>query len=468
MQSFLFIILLSFNMLAAQIESIKHYIQAGELKKAILMSDSIAGTVSKNSKTFQVADSLKQIALRTYIDFSVDEINMETQLAKRIGSYTQAQKTDWEKLNWLEYKIIDGQKKYFNRAAGNLKLRLKQQTDSANSHSESLDAFSKFKVSYLTQLLTVQRADSKPCAPQNYEISYTITLQPNVVPQGETIRCWMPWPKENHSRQADVKFISCNASTYQIAATKNAHRSIYIEQKTMNDKPTVFSISFSYTAFAQNFYESDMVALPYKKSSVLYKTYTREQQPHITFNSKIQKLTDELVGNEQNPLKVVAIIYDYICQHTIWSGAQEYSILECIPNYVLDNRKGDCGMQTFLFMSMARYKGIPVRWQSGWMMHPHEVNLHDWCEVYYEGTGWVPLDMSFQYMPSADKRIKNFYLTGIDAYRMIVNDDIAAKYQPRKKYFRSEPYDFQRGELEWRGGNIYFDKWDYHMDVVYK
>jgi hypothetical protein len=71
-------------------------------------------------------------------------------------------------------------------------------------------------------------------------------------------------------------------------------------------------------------------------------------------------------------------------------------------------------------------------------------------------------------MPSADRRIKDFYLTGIDAYRMIVNDDIAAKFQPRKKYFRSEPYDFQRGELEWRGGNIYFDKWDYHIDVEYK
>jgi hypothetical protein len=51
---------------------------------------------------------------------------------------------------------------------------------------------------------------------------------------------------------------------------------------------------------------------------------------------------------------------------------------------------------------------------------------------------------------------------------MIVNDDIAAKFQARKKYFRSEPYDFQRGELEWRGGNIYFDKWDYHIDVEYK
>jgi hypothetical protein len=24
--------------------------------------------------------------------------------------------------------------------------------------------------------------------------------------------------------------------------------------------------------------------------------------------------------------------------------------------------------------------------------------------------------------------------------------------------------DSQRGEVEWRGGNLYFDKWDYHFD----
>ena len=31
---------------------------------------------------------------------------------------------------------------------------------------------------------------------------------------------------------------------------------------------------------------------------------------------------------------------------------------------------------------------------------------------------------------------------------------------------RSEPYDFQRGELEWEGGNLYFDKWDWHMESL--
>jgi len=100
-------------------------------------------------------------------------------------------------------------------------------------------------------------------------------------------------------------------------------------------------------------------------------------------------------------------------------------------------------------------------------MHPHEVNLHDWCEVYYDGIGWVPLDMSFNLQKSDNLSEKEFYISGIDAYRLIINDGIGSRLVPGKKFPRSEPFDFQRGEVEWRGGNLYFDQWDYHMNVEY-
>ena len=124
-------------------------------------------------------------------------------------------------------------------------------------------------------------------------------------------------------------------------------------------------------------------------------------------------------------------------------------------------------MQTFLFISMLRYKGIPVRWQSGWKVPPGAKDLHDWCEVYYEGTGWVPVDVSYELQNSENKTLRDYYLSGIDSYRLIVNDGISGPLYPAKKYFRSEPYDFQRGEVEWKDGNLYFDKWDYDMKIVY-
>jgi transglutaminase-like putative cysteine protease len=178
-------------------------------------------------------------------------------------------------------------------------------------------------------------------------------------------------------------------------------------------------------------------------------------------------LSDSIVGNEKDPIKVVRKIYYWINENIPWAGALEYSTMPNIPEYVLNNRHGDCGMQTLLFMTLARYNGIPVKWQSGWYLFPGDVNLHDWCEVFYEGVGWVPLDMSFGLLPSEDQQIRDYYITGIDAYRFVVNDATGTRFTPSKRFMRSEPVDFQRGEVEWRGGNLYFDKWDYHMEVSY-
>ena len=45
------------------------------------------------------------------------------------------------------------------------------------------------------------------------------------------------------------------------------------------------------------------------------------------------------------------------------------------------------------------------------------------------------------------------------------NDDYGTAFQPKKKFFRSEPIDFQGGELEWSGGNLYFNNWNYKLEV---
>jgi hypothetical protein len=48
---------------------------------------------------------------------------------------------------------------------------------------------------------------------------------------------------------------------------------------------------------------------------------------------------------------------------------------------------------------------------------------------------------------------------------MVVNLDYGRELYPPKKSLRSEPADFQRGEVELDGKNLYFDAWDYNIDV---
>ncbi len=102
------------------------------------------------------------------------------------------------------------------------------------------------------------------------------------------------------------------------------------------------------------------------------------------------------------------------------------------------------------------------------MLHPGNVNLHDWCEVWYQNVGWVPVDVSFKLQQSPNKAVREFYISGIDAYRLVVNNDYGRSFQPPKYWPRSEPVDFQRGELEWEGGNLFFNKWSRNMEVSYK
>jgi hypothetical protein len=207
--------------------------------------------------------------------------------------------------------------------------------------------------------------------------------------------------------------------------------------------------------------------LPYDKSSNIYLKYTSEQLPHICFTDDIKRLADSITGNDTEPFSVVSKIYFWFKENIPWTAALEYSTIPNIPEYALLNKRGDCGIQTLLFISMLRYKGIPVRWQSGWMMPPEHQNLHDWCEVYYAGPGWVPVDISYDLQKSENTSARDFYLSGIDSYRLIVNEGIAGPLHPHKQYLRSEPYDFQRGEVEWSGGNLYFDKWNYDMKIKY-
>lgn len=50
---------------------------------------------------------------------------------------------------------------------------------------------------------------------------------------------------------------------------------------------------------------------------------------------------------------------------------------------------------------------------------------------------------------------------------MVVNNDYGMPLHPAKRYPRSETVDFQRGEVEWRGGNLYFTQWSYDMQIEY-
>jgi hypothetical protein len=438
---------------------------SGNFQKVSQLSDSLKTAFPGDTILVWRLDSLTEMCHRISFDFSLSEDNISARLQRVMGDFTPEQKTHWEKAGLLEYRVIDGEKRYFKRAATNLRLLLAHQEKSKLPQTTfQPDKSDSFRIEKAKQVISLND-NGLPVDPVNIRIIYTLTVDADAVPDGETVRCWLPFPKESHARQQEINLIRTAPGNHFIAPDSSGQRSLYVEQAASAGKPTVFELELSYRPFAQYFNLDSLPKLPYDKTSAFYRKYTSEEKPHIVFTDKIRHLSDSIVKGETDPVEKVRKIYYWINTQIPWAGALEYSTMPNIPEYVMDNRHGDCGMQTLLFMTLARYNGIPVKWQSGWYFFPDEVNLHDWCEVWYEGTGWVPLDMSFGLLPSENKQIREYYISGIDAYRFIVNDATGTPFIPEKKHFRSEPVDFQRGEVEWKGGNLYFDQWDYHMEV---
>ena len=65
-------------------------------------------------------DTLALIEERTALDFPYTEKQIDRQLKKRIGRLSAEEKTEMERRNWLEYRIINGEKRYFSRLTRNL------------------------------------------------------------------------------------------------------------------------------------------------------------------------------------------------------------------------------------------------------------------------------------------------------------------------------------------------------------
>lgn len=449
------------------ITELENMVMAGDFKKVGHFCDSIRVGCQLTSDQALKLDSIQEICRRISLDFRLSEEDVKKQLSIYFPAMDSTLFRRWVESGKLEMKLIDGQKRYFSHAVSNLfRLDDEAMTFKEKVDGHSVDSLAIFCLEHTQKVISQTKNLGEPTAVQKFRLNYTVNLKRNAVPDGALVRCWLPFPREGISRQKNIRMVKSEPEHAVIADNSNLQRSVYLEKKAKKDQPTEFNLEFDVETAAQYFDLQPEMIKPYCTESEIYRQFTQERKPQIVFSPEIRKLAERILKGETNPLLKVRKLYRWINDSVRWASALEYSTMMNIPHYVLATHHGDCGMQTLLFMTLARSQGIPVKWQSGWMLHPHQVNLHDWCEVYFEGIGWVPLDQSFGLQDSKEPKIRDFYMTGIDSYRLIVNDDFSCQLSPAKKFMRSEPYDFQRGELEWEGGNLYFDQWSWQMKVT--
>lgn len=433
----------------------------------------------------------KDLAHRYAVDFNKTRQDVKDYISRLMPDVTDEAIDAWTEAGILESRMIDGELMYFDRTAPNLFrvvpeakiLKRAAMTPEDKADEAFEDAFN--TEIYRTVMAGAPSANAPASHSQRMRVKYTLTVDADAVPDGTVLRCWLPLPREDVSRQADFRFIGSYPENGVYSAPEFKHRTLYLEQKAKAGEPTVFNEMFEYTFIAEDFKldagkveaaaktatgkDAFASTADYYKATAEYTEMTSEREAHVIFTDRLKSLADELTAGLVNPYDKAKAIFTWISDNFPWAGAREYSTIENIPEYVLDVRHGDCGQQSLLFITLCRICGIPAHFQSGFNMKPHGFwNLHDWAEVYFEGIGWVPVDQSNGINYDAeDEAGRYFFLGGTDCYRMIVNQDYGMPLDPMKIYPRSETVDFQRGEVESELGNLYFDLWDYHMDIEY-
>lgn len=426
-----------------------------------------ACSTNREKQEYNWEDDLHQ---RLLTDFCLTESQVKDYIRRYIPDVTDDQMRQWEASNALECMMLDGEKRYFRNAGPNL-FRVDSACCNIKVAREGsvLSGSEKVNQENLPEIIDAVKKEGNPIVvPKRMRVTYTLTVDTNAVPAGKIIRCWLPYPRIDQARQKDVKLISVSEPEYTFPPKDSRHYTLYMEKRAVHGEPTVFSETFEYTSCGEWHSLKPEEVLPYDTTTALYKEYTAERDKHIVFTPRLRELAAKLTADETNPYLKAKRIFRWVNDYFPWASAREYSTIENIPEYVLDHRHGDCGQVSLLFITLCRISGIPAHFQSGFMMHPRAWNLHDWAEVYFEGAGWVPADQSFGIPTFARNAAEEyFFLGGIDSWRMIVNTDYGMPLCPEKKYPRSETVDFQRGEVEWEGGNLYFPQWDYHMEIDY-
>jgi hypothetical protein len=442
---------------------IKSLIEHGDFAEAERLLKSQIADVSQPVTTAPAIQL--EVLRRTRYDYALTGKDVLDEVKKIDPDATLADVDRWRKAGDLQFRVIDGENRYFRRSVSNL-FRFNAEAKKRQKHATTGKKFN--TAAFVEKLVKLSESSESPeVYPVKHEIHYTLTVHPDHprVKSGAVVRAWLPFPQE-YRQQKDVKLVRSDPPVTKISSVSSPQRTVYFEQ-TIDDaaKPPRFEIDFEFVTSAYCPKLDPAKVQPYDTKSAVYREYTAERPPHILFTPEVKELAREIVGDETNPLKKARSIFHWISKNLHWCAEQEYSIIPSLSAKGLTARRGDCGVQGTSFTTLCRAAGVPARWQSGWQLKPGELNMHDWAEIYIEPWGWLPADASWGVMKSKDPDVRDFFCCHIDPYRLIVNLDYGRTLDPAKHSFRSEPVDFQRGEIEIDGHNLYFDEWDYKFDA---
>jgi transglutaminase-like putative cysteine protease len=355
-------------------------------------------------------------------------------LSNSIDNFTREEFEGLCEAKQLDSMTLDGEERFERRFDKNLLFVMPEYGSRLKQKDNERDEIRALLHREIDRLISTRE-------PSKFKVNARSSI--NVQSSEENVfRCWLPVSR-NGEQVSSTKILNTSHS-YFLSPADYSQRTVYMESDAKKD--TVFSVEFEYEiSEISTSLDPSRCTHPDEKR---FESYLIERAPHIVFSPFMRSLADEISGKETNPYYIAKSFYDWICEHVKYTFMSEYALYPNLSEFAATNLRGDCGVKALLFITLCRIKGIPARWQSGWFASPKGASPHDWALFWLEPFGWVPADCSFGGSRKDIPAYREFYFGNLDAYRMISNSEFMAPLLPAKRFFRSDPYDNQVGEIE--------------------
>lgn len=256
----------------------------------------------------------------------------------------------------------------------------------------------------LASLIVLALSLSTTLADSIFTIRQTYTVT-NVPEGAKQVRGWF-WMPEDRPEQRVLEFkVVEGPESLRITRDSTYGRSwIYADAPANPAKPLRVTTEFKVLRRAVSGMADPAKTRPITdQDRRTFAAASRLDEIHMEVSPTIQKIADEVAGDEKNPVLQAHKFFQYVIDHS-----EHYSksgptpkgkclgdAMECLAG------TGDCcSDQHGLFIALCRARGIPCRLMFGSRLKPenlgqnHEPGYRCWPNFYAPGLGWVPLDIS--------------------------------------------------------------------------
>ncbi len=258
-----------------------------------------------------------------------------------------------------------------------------------------------------------QDVDNQTAKSRDFEFTYGAGVKE--LPEGATVRVWIPVPQSSEYQQVKQVGQSLPAEPSVASESKFGNKILYFETKAPESGAFDFSVTYQVK-------RQEVLGLKSKNGAELSDAERKlflAPDAKVPIDGKPVELLAGLDLPKDDPLKLGELLYNKVDDHMKYDKSRPgYGNGDSV--WACDSHFGNCTDFHSLFISMTRSQGVPARFEIGFPLPPERGEgdiggYHCWALFYADGHGWVPVDIS-----EADKHpdMKKYYFGNLTENRV--------------------------------------------------